>query len=831
MAQRGSNNINSLRILILNGDLPVFPGWGGVEFLHTIHLAKMARKVGLVSLVQTIEQNDKKKGLSDAGVNLFLWENPQIGLTNSTHIMEQSLFRQFAKFFYSHFRTWPPRPQDTLVQNFQFCNMSGPLLDALKNDNWHALIVVQSSCAHWMDYLPFFPARILVMHDVRALMYERRARSVNSLRQRLSYKFQAILYRHYERTYCRKYDLLVTVSEADKAWVQKHYKAKNVISIPIPVDTEYFAPMPEVPVEKNRIVFTGMMSHPPNIDAGIYFARQVFPKVKAVIPSAEFWIVGRDPAPEVNKLADIDGVIVTGFVDDIRRHIAQGAVIVVPILFGSGMRQKILEAWAMGKCVISTRIGAEGIDYQDNKNILIADDADTMANRVVEVIQNLNLSERISMQGRRIVTSKHNPDILSKEYYNAIESLALKNDRQCEPMKISIDLHWMLPGVAGGIENLAHSFVQKLLEIDKFNEYTLLIPSKAKYKFDLRKNSNFSYYVTDGPGEDRRKSLWRLSQIFHRCCKITHWRSPEIETSRRARSLGADVILSMSGYIHRDMFLFRNVLVVHDLQYEYHPEHFSSDALEERKRVFGDSILHADFIIAVSEYTRQTVIDKFKIDLDRITTLHEAADPIYYPENRKPGNKERVLTKYSIPEKGYLLFPGNTWPHKNHKGAIEALRIVHQEYGLDPLLVCTGTHKDAHNYLLHLIRELGLENKVKFLGYCPKKDMVGLYEGAAGLLYPSLFEGFGIPLVEAMWSECPIVCSNLTSLPEVAGDSALLIDPSSPEEMANAVARLLTDEELRRTLISRGRKRVLRFSWLNFATETMRILYRVAKNY
>ena len=136
----------------------------------------------------------------------------------------------------------------------------------------------------------------------------------------------------------------------------------------------------EEPVE-NLIVFTGMMNHPPNSDAAGFFARHIYPMVKAAIPSAKFNIVGRDPTDEVRILDKIDGVKVTGFVPDIRPYIAQANIIVVPLRFGAGMRQKILEAWAMEKCVVSTRIGAEGLDYEDNKNILIADDAETMATK------------------------------------------------------------------------------------------------------------------------------------------------------------------------------------------------------------------------------------------------------------------------------------------------------------------------------------------------------------------------------------------------------------------------------------------------------------------
>ena len=174
-------------------------------------------------------------------------------------------------------------------------------------------------------------------------------------------------------------------------------------------------------------------------------------------------------------------------------------------------------------------------------------------------------------------------------------------------------------------------------------------------------------------------------------------------------------------------------------------------------------------------------------------------------------------------------FPGNTWPHKNHQAAVEALRVLREAYGLDPLLVCTGSPRAAQGDLRAKIRAAGLEERVRFLGYCPTTDMPALYEGAAALIFPSLFEGFGIPLLEAMWCDCPIVCSNTTSLPEIAGDAALLVDPRSPEDLAHAMSRVLTDTATRQALIERGRRQVKEFSWQEFTLEIVSVLRRARR--
>lgn len=820
--------MSELNLLIINGDLPIFPGRAGHEYLHTTHLTQLARQVGLVSLVHTREQYEKKQGLANAGVALYLWESPYLVVESpAAPAVRRSVMRRVGKSLLQAFQAGLSRPCDTLIEDFQFRNLSGPLLKALDDETWQALIIVQSKCARWLDYVPRFPVSVLVMHDVRARVYELRAQTAASVRERLSLWLEAQRYCRFERKYCRKFDLVVTVSPADEAWVREHYHPTRLVTVLIPVDGDYFAPMPDVCEATTRIIFTGMMDHPPNVDAACFFAREVLPRVQRVIPEAEFWIVGRDPTPQVRALAGLPGVVVTGFVSDIRPHIAQATVVVVPLRFGSGMRNKILEAWAMQKCVVSTTVGAEGLDYQDGENILIADSAESMADRVIEVLRNPQRREQIRLQGRQVITIQHDPNRLAHQYYQAVASVVHEKRQRGGPMRVVIDLRWMHPGVAGGIENLSRSFIKHLLLLDRFNCYTLLVPTEIRYDFDLRSNPHFRVLALEGPGNDWRQLMRRVTRFLYRCLKVDNWRSPEVETLLRVRALEAEVALSIPGYIHPDLSLLSNVLIVPDLQHEYYPEFFSEQDAAERRRIYRDAVQRAHHICAISEFTRQSLIERLNVPPERVTATPLAADPIFHPDSPYRVNHRRVLDKYKLQASEYLFFPGNTWPHKNHRAAFHALRILQEAYHLDPLLVCTGSAKEAHPELVTLIRELHLDDRVKFLGYCPATEIPALYEGAAALVFPSFFEGFGIPLTEAMWCDCPIVCSNATSLPEIAGDAALLVDPRSPEQLAEAIARVLTDSHLRQQLIERGREQVKKFSWQTFTIEVVRILRQV----
>ena len=826
----------TFNILILNGDLPVFPGWGGIEFLHTTNLARLAEKVGLVSLVHTSEQREKKQALIDAGVHLFLWENPNsVAVPGSpdSAIKIPSLGKRVGKAIFKIFRMRVHRPLDTLIQDLVFRNLSGPLHQAFGAYHWQALVIVQSNCARWLDFLPGFPVTVLVLHDVRALLYERKRGVVRSKKERWACSVESWFYRRFERHYCHKYDLIVTVSPADEAWVRKNYGLHRVITIPIPVDGNYFTPFSSLREDKARILFSGMMNHPPNVDAACFFAQEVFPQVKAEIPEAEFWIVGRDPAPSVQALQELPGVIVTGFVPDIRPYIAQATVFVVPLRFGSGMRQKILEAWAMEKCVISTSLGAEGLNYRDGENILIADGASVLAQKTVQALRSPSLRHNVCSQGRQLVATDHHPEKLAQRYYQAIASAlkAKKDKNRNAAMKAVIDLRWMRPGVAGGIENLSRSFLRNLMPLDQTNQYTLLVPSEVKYDFDNRRNPNFRIRVMDSPIHLWRRGLGELSHRLNQRLRIGALSTPEFKSLLQARSFGAEIALSIPGYIAPDLHPFLNVLIVPDIQHEYHPEFFPHAVLAERKKVYTHAIQRADHICAISEFTRQTLIEKLKVSPGKISVTHLAADPIYHRGNHPPQQQDNILKKYNLQKGKYLFFPGHTWPHKNHPSAVKALRLLRESYHWDLMLVCTGKPKESHPDLMKLICGLNLDSHVRFLGYCPMIDMPFLYGGAAALVFPSLFEGFGIPLIEAMWCGCPVVCSNLTSLPEIAEDAGLTVDPHSPEEIASSVHRLLTDDNLRQTLIARGQRQAKKFSWEKFTLSVVKIMYRTRESY
>ena len=812
-----------MKILVLNPDLPVFPGRAGHEFLHATRLRGAGHDVGLVSLVHSREQDEKKSALADAGIRLYLWRDTRLDADGQAgngvrpgpaRVLLRAVHRALAG---------SARPLDTIIQDYQFRNIAPAVLDALRDDDWNACVVVQSNCARWLDHLPRFPVSVLVLHDVRSLVYSRRADTESSALRRAFTRLEARKYRKFERGYCQRFDLVVTVSDSDEQWVRRHYRPTRIATVPIPVDHEYFAPPAGAIEVPHRIAFTGMMDHPPNVDAACFFARQVLPLIRRRVPDAEFWIVGRDPAPAVAGLNRLPGVAVTGFVPDIRPYMASSAVLVVPLRFGSGMRNKILEAWAMEKCVVTTRVGAEGLDYRDGENVVVADTAEALASRVTELLVSPEKRDAIRMAGRRIVLARHDPSMLAGRYGEAL-SAALREGRGARRMHAVIDLRWMRPGVAGGIENLSRSFLANLSRLDRENRYSVMVPSISRFEFDLRGTANIRIVPIDGPARDSRHLFLSGEALARRLLRSDSWRSPEVERLRLGHQLEADVALSIPGYIHPDLHALSNVLICPDIQHEELPHFFSGEAREERRRIYRDALARARHVCAISEFTRTALVERLGVPAGKVTVTPLAADPMFEPGSPMRGRTAVVLAKYDLPAGGYLFFPGNTWPHKNHVGALDALRILGSIHGLRPLLVCTGAAQEAHPWLVERVGALGLAGRVRFLGYCPAEDMPSLYEGAAALVFPSRYEGFGMPVLEAMWCGCPVVCSRTTSLPEIAGSAALLVAPEEPAEIAEALARVLTDSTLRRALIERGLARAATFSWTTFTARVVECL-------
>ncbi len=263
-----------------------------------------------------------------------------------------------------------------------------------------------------------------------------------------------------------------------------------------------------------------------------------------------------------------------------------------------------------------------------------------------------------------------------------------------------------------------------------------------------------------------------------------------------------------------------SVITIHDLAFLIYPHFLTKDSA----RYYGqiDRAVHrAHCIIAVSESTKHDLIKKLGVPEDKIRVIYEAADPLFRPEPRQEA-LQHVQALFEIPE-DYILFVGTIEPRKNIPGLLRAYRRLRDKYKLTPALVLAGAPGWLSEDVYKLVNDLALKPHCFFLGRVSSHDLYHLYNAALCLVHPAFYEGFGLPPLEAMACGTPVVVSNVSSLPEVVGDAALLVDPKNDEEITVALWRVLTDSTLRAQLRAKGLQRAEAFSWERAARETMEV--------
>jgi glycosyltransferase involved in cell wall biosynthesis len=268
----------------------------------------------------------------------------------------------------------------------------------------------------------------------------------------------------------------------------------------------------------------------------------------------------------------------------------------------------------------------------------------------------------------------------------------------------------------------------------------------------------------------------------------------------------------------------RSVITIHDLNFLLYPEFLTPESASYYGQI-DQAVRNCDHIIAVSESTKRDIIRLTGAPENKITVVYEAAHPSYRPI-RDEGFLQQVRGKFKLTQP-FILFVSTIEPRKNVSRLLEAFRYLLDSYHSDANLVLAGEKGWLSDEVFALVEKLGLQERVRFLGRVSPEDLLGLYNAASVLVHPAFYEGFGLPPLEAMACGTPVVVSNRSALPEIAGDAALLVDPTDVEGMAVAIWRLLTDKALHQQMSEKGLKRAGHFSWTRAAQETLEIYRRL----
>jgi len=269
------------------------------------------------------------------------------------------------------------------------------------------------------------------------------------------------------------------------------------------------------------------------------------------------------------------------------------------------------------------------------------------------------------------------------------------------------------------------------------------------------------------------------------------------------------------------------IVTIHDFQQEYYPEFFTFEERFSRKIVYKTG-QKANIVVCESEYVKKDIIKFLKVAEEKIRVI-PSPPPLYISNIKLFGEKyEEIRAKYNLPAK-YLFYPAQFWYHKNHINLLRAIKLIKNKYGKLINLVLAGSKKNNFENVMGEIKNLSLQNQVKYLGYVPDEDMPYLYKLSTALVMPTLFESVSLPIWEAFYLGAPVVSSNVCALPEQVRDAGLLFNPHDIEDMAEKIYKIWTDESLRKELVNKGYERIKNMTLENYAKQWEEIIRECIK--
>jgi glycosyltransferase involved in cell wall biosynthesis len=362
---------------------------------------------------------------------------------------------------------------------------------------------------------------------------------------------------------------------------------------------------------------------------------------------------------------------------------------------------------------------------------------------------------------------------------------------------------FLVAGKGGGIERYIRGLIKGLQKIDKENTYILFTNRDCSGTFTL--TDNFSEVPSI------------VSAIF-RPAKIL-WEQTILPLQIKKYRL--DVLLS-AGNISPVIQLCPSAVIMYDMIPYLRPEGFTGLELSILKTLFRASAKVNTKIITISESSKKEIVNGLKVHENKVTVVYAGCDEKFKPVP-VTAQARQSLKNLGLPEK-YILYVASSRTYKNIDGLIKAFKLLKENHHADQSLVITGLAGRAQPDIEHLVSSLGLRSNVVMSGFINDEMMPLLYSAADVFVYPSLYEGFGLPVIEAMACGVPVAASNMTSLPEAVGDAGLLFDPNNHEEMAETLHRIISDPECRNNLVTKGLARSKAFSWEKAASETLAVL-------
>ena len=384
-------------------------------------------------------------------------------------------------------------------------------------------------------------------------------------------------------------------------------------------------------------------------------------------------------------------------------------------------------------------------------------------------------------------------------------------------MKVAVNLFLASPKSITGAFVYIQDILPALFTCNTHTTYYLLGHSDtiAYFKSQYQKYPNVQYRVFDVRRDAYINPLRAVLKVYAKIRKDNDLReriiAKEVQTFFIKEKI--DVHFSPSSVIYpRNVRDVKNVTTILDLQPEYFPANFTEKYLAERRRDALYATEHSEELIAISEYTKKTIEEKYGTNPKKIQVIYFAPHAI-----------EDTPADITLP-KDFIFYPAALWPHKNHHILIKALGMLKNR--LPSLhVVCAGVvkRKELKKELEALIDKEGLQGRVSFSGFISGGNLRLVYEKTKALVFPSSFEGFGIPLVEAFQFGVPVIAADNSSITEVVSGAGMLVETGNATALAEAIEKVVTDDHLRKEIIRKGYERAKMFSWETAARETLAV--------
>jgi glycosyltransferase involved in cell wall biosynthesis len=287
-------------------------------------------------------------------------------------------------------------------------------------------------------------------------------------------------------------------------------------------------------------------------------------------------------------------------------------------------------------------------------------------------------------------------------------------------------------------------------------------------------------------------------------------------------TIGQPDVLFVPSHVVPVLHPKRTIVTIHDLGYLYYPQAHTRSSRFYLHISTMFSVRAARRVIAISEATKRDLIGKYRVPAHKIKVIYHGRDPLFHPVSDQAKIRE-VIARYGI-TKLYCIHVGTLQPRKNLGLLVEAWDTLRQTLDNPPQLLLAGRRGWLYDSLLGSIQARGLGDLIKLADYVEREDLPALYSGAVAMTFPSLYEGFGLPPLEAMSCGTPVLVSNTSSLPEVVGDKGILLDPHDPAAWTDTLERVIADPQLRAELSRKGLERAAQFTWERCARETLAVL-------